>query len=99
MVFNGKERFEMDEKLKVNANVYYAKGLFKTGLSLGAGLVVGKTIGELISPMINGAIMGIIKGFAKHGNKAAQKALDKTGVKYEKTFEEELRNIGNDPRQ
>ena len=69
--------------MKGQVNVYYAKGLFKSGIALGAGLVVGKCIGNIISSGINGAITGFTKGMAENGNEKAQKICRESGIEYD----------------
>lgn len=49
----------------MKANVYYAKGVFKTAFKIGCGLAVGKFVGELVNHAITGAILGTKKAFKK----------------------------------
>lgn len=65
-------------------NVYYAKGLFKTAVSVGAGLAVGKYLGGMINAGIEGAIQGVISNKAKRGNEKAQEFCDKHGINYDR---------------
>ena len=48
----------------MKANVYYAKGVFKTAFKIGCGLAIGEFVGEMANSLIAGAILGL-KGFAK----------------------------------
>ena len=48
----------------MKANVYYAKGVFKTAFKIGCGLAIGEFVGEMVNSAFAGAILGL-KGFAK----------------------------------
>ena len=47
----------------MKANVYYAKGVFKTAFKIGCGLAVGKFVGETVNSVIAGAILCTKKAF------------------------------------
>ena len=67
----------------MQANVYYAKDVFKTAFKVGFGFAVGKYVGGLLNRSIDGTITGTLKCAANHGNKTAEEALKNAGVKIE----------------
>lgn len=69
--------------MKGQMHVYYAKGLFKNALAVGAGLVVGKCLGEYITAGIDEVGKIVLKLSAKKGNETAQKACDELNIEYE----------------
>ena len=69
--------------MKGQVNVYYAKGLFKNALVVGAGFVVGKYLGNYIAGGIDGASKVLLKHIAKKGNETAQEACKNLNIEYE----------------
>ena len=67
----------------MQANIHYAKGVFKTAFKVGFGFAVGKYVGGLVNRSIDGGITGILKCAANRGNKTAEEALKNAGVKIE----------------
>ena len=46
----------------MKANIYYAKGVFKTAFKIGCGLAIGKFVGELANSTIRGSVKVTING-------------------------------------
>ena len=46
----------------MKANIYYAKGVFKTAFKIGCGLAIVNFVGELANSVIRGAVKGTING-------------------------------------
>lgn len=73
--------------MKGQMHVYYAKGLFKNAVAVGAGLVVGKYLGGCITTGIGEVGKIALKLSAKIGNESAQEACNKLNLEYEKKLD------------
>lgn len=78
-IFHEKEEISMGNK---QVNVFYAKGMFKAGMAVGAGMVVGKYFGKLITGVVEATGKTVLEVMADHGIEWAQEACNKTGIKY-----------------
>lgn len=74
-------------------NVFYGKGLFKSAVAIGAGLVVGKYLGSLVNAGLEGVFQGLIEHRAKKGSKTAQDICEKHNLKYEKPDEDSSNKV------
>lgn len=61
----------------------------QVGLGLGFGLVVGKYFGHCLAALLDGLSAGMVKEGARNGNKFCQNLCIQTGVKYDKSEDEE----------
>ena len=61
----------------------------QVGLGLGFGLVVGKYFGHFLTALLDGLSAGMVKERARNGNKFFQNLCSQTGVKYDKSEDEE----------
>ena len=68
--------------MKEKIDVTIGKGLFKSAVVIGAGLVIGNHLGNLLSGALQGVEQGIIKHLADKGNETAQEFCNKHNLKY-----------------
>ena len=80
-----KEELKMKEKIDVTIG----RGLFKSAVVIGAGLVIGNHLGSLLSGALQGVEQGIIKNLADKGNETAQEFCNKYNLKYERKSEKD----------
>lgn len=62
---------------------YRMKGMFKTAIIAGTGLVIGKYLGECVAKFINNGCITILKKCASDGNEYAIRSCEQLNVSYD----------------